>query len=256
VDLVVLCYHGVSDSWPAETSVTAERLEQQLAAFVRRGFVGATLTGALTAPPAERTLAVTFDDAPRSVFRRARPILAALGLPGTVFVPTAFPGSGRPMAWAGQEQFAGTEHEGELECMTWDELGTLAAEGWEVGAHTRTHPSLPDVASDDELADELRGSRADCEAALGLPCRSLAYPYGRCDRRVVEAARDAGYTVACTAPRGAAPPLPLQWPRVGVYRDDTVRRLQARVWRRGLPPRSVTARGVGLVAGAARMVRT
>jgi peptidoglycan/xylan/chitin deacetylase (PgdA/CDA1 family) len=199
---------------------------------------------------------VTFDDAPRSVFLQARPVLASLGLPGTVFVPTAFPGSGRPMAWAGQEEWVGTAHEPELECMTWDELGTLASEGWEVGSHTRTHPRLPQVTGDAELAEELRGSRAECEEALGRPCRSLAYPYGDCDRRVVEATREAGYAVACTVPRGPAPPLPLQWPRVGVYHDDTVRRLQARVWRRGLPPRSVTARSVGLAAGAARMVRT
>jgi peptidoglycan/xylan/chitin deacetylase (PgdA/CDA1 family) len=61
-DVLVLCYHAVSVRWPAELSVTPERLEEQLRLLVRRGFKGATFHQAVIAPPAPRTLAVTFDD--------------------------------------------------------------------------------------------------------------------------------------------------------------------------------------------------
>jgi peptidoglycan/xylan/chitin deacetylase (PgdA/CDA1 family) len=71
--------------------------------LVDRGYRGATFTEALTAPPARRTLVVTFDDAPQSIAKLALPIMGKLGLPGTVFVPTSFPDNGRPMAWPGQE---------------------------------------------------------------------------------------------------------------------------------------------------------
>jgi peptidoglycan/xylan/chitin deacetylase (PgdA/CDA1 family) len=48
--------------------------------------------------PARRDiLALTFDDGYRDVYLRARPILRDLGLPATVFVPTGFIGSSRPL---------------------------------------------------------------------------------------------------------------------------------------------------------------
>ncbi len=255
-DVLVLCYHGVSESWPAETAVTPQRLGEQLSALLRRGWSPATFTGALTAPRERRTLAVTFDDAPRSVLTHAAPVLDRLGVPATVFVPTDFPDSGRPMGWPGQEQWVGGEHERELECLSWEELGRLAGAGWEIGSHTRSHPRLTTL-DDAALADELRGSRAECERRLGGPCRSLAYPYGDVDARVVAAARDAGYLAAATTPRWPVAPLPLQWPRVGVYRGDTARRLQARIWRRRSGQSGALARAVdrGLRAGRAALSR-
>lgn len=229
--MLVLCYHGISERWPADTAVSPDRFEEQLSRLVGRGYRGSTFTDLLTAPPGGRSLAVTFDDAARSVLTRALPIMAKLGLPGTVFVPTAFPDAGRPMAWPGQDRWAGTEHEHELACMSWDELRQLADRDWEIGSHTRSHPRLTGL-GDEQLQEELRGSRADCEERLGRPCRSLAYPYSDFDARVVRAAREAGYLVAGTVPRAPTAPLPLQWPRVGVYRNDTSRRLAARIWRR------------------------
>jgi peptidoglycan/xylan/chitin deacetylase (PgdA/CDA1 family) len=229
--VLVLCYHGVSDTWPAPTAVTPELLEKQLSLLKRLGYRGATFTQALTAPPARRTLVVTFDDAPRSVAKLAAPILRALDLPGTVFVPTSFPGNGKPMAWPGQDEWAVSDHVEELTCMSWEELGELMGEGWEVGSHTRSHPHLTHL-DDASLEEELRGSLEDCQRALGQPCRTLAYPYSDYDGRVVTAARDAGYLFAATVPREPVAPLPLQWPRVGVYRSDSVRRVAARIWRR------------------------
>ena len=50
---------------------------------------------------------MTFDDAYRSVYEQARPVLESLGVPATVFVPTALVGSERPMAWPGTDQWLG-----------------------------------------------------------------------------------------------------------------------------------------------------
>ena len=44
---------------------------------------------------------VTFDDAYLSVLERAYPVLASLGLPGVVFVPTDWPDRAPPMSWPG-----------------------------------------------------------------------------------------------------------------------------------------------------------
>ena len=243
-DVLVLCYHAVSESWPADLSVTPERLERQLGLMVRSGYRGAPFHEAVTAPPHARTLAVTFDDAYRSVLELAAPILRRLGLPGSVFVATDHAGSERPMSWPGIDQWLDGSHAGEMVPMSWEELDGLAAEGWEIGSHTRSHPRLTQL-DDATLAAELRGSREDCEARLGRPCRSIAYPYGDVDVRVVAAARAAGYAAgAALPPRLHAGADRLEWPRIGVYCGDTdwrfrlkvsrpVRALRERAGRRG-----------------------
>ncbi|HEX5763372.1 MAG TPA: polysaccharide deacetylase family protein [Solirubrobacterales bacterium] len=231
--LLVLCYHAISDTWPEQTAVASWDLSGQIEALLARGYRGATFTDALTAPPSPRTLVVTFDDAAASVYHRAAPVLDALGVPGTVFVPTDFPDRSEPMAWAGLEHWVGGPHEAELACMSWEQLGTLLENGWEVGSHTCSHPRLPSLA-DEELDRELRDSRCECEKRLGADCLSLAYPYGAVDDRVARAARRAGYAVAAIAPVAPTPPLPLLWPRVGVYRGDSPRRVWLRARHRAL----------------------
>jgi peptidoglycan/xylan/chitin deacetylase (PgdA/CDA1 family) len=236
-DVLVLCYHAVSRDWTADLSVTPDALDRQLGLLRRRGYEGATFARAVSDPPARRTLAVTFDDAYRSVIELAGPILERHGFPGSVYVPTAYAGSERPMSWPGIDNWTGTEHERELVPMSWDELAELANTGWEVGSHTRTHPRLTRL-DDGELAAELRDSRAECEDRLGRPCKTIAYPYGDVDERVVEAARGAGYEQAGALPERWHGPRPLEWPRAGVYQADadwrfrlkasaTVRRLRA-----------------------------
>lgn len=238
-DLVVLCYHGISDTWPAETSVRQADFERQLEFFVRRGYRGATLAQALVSPPAESCLVVTFDDAHRSLLEAAVPAMARLGLPGTVFVPTDYAGSGQPMAWDGYDRWLQTEHAGELACMSWDELRGLAAEGWEVGSHTRSHPRLSRL-GDEEIEAELRESRRECEEEMGTGCPSVAYPYSDYDERVVRIAGEVGYRFGATVPRGPRAALPLEWPRVGVYHGEGPRRIALRARGRRLRPSALS----------------
>jgi len=72
-DLVVLCYHGVSDSWPDDTAVTAGAFASQVRDFVGRGYRGATFTEVVERVPLGRTVVVTFDDAATSVLHHAKP---------------------------------------------------------------------------------------------------------------------------------------------------------------------------------------
>jgi peptidoglycan/xylan/chitin deacetylase (PgdA/CDA1 family) len=232
-EVLVLAYHAVSERWPADLSVTPERLAWQLGRLAARGYRGATFHQAVTDPPADKTVAVTFDDGFRSVATLAFPILRRQGIPATVFVPTDHVGSGAPMAWPGIDQWLGGPHDAELLPMTWTDLAMLADAGWEVGSHTRSHPRLTRL-GDASLHDELRRSRETCERRLCRPCVTLAYPYGDHDGRVVAAARAAGYEAACTLPEEFSGDDPLRTPRVGVYHGDgpVVFRLKASPWTR------------------------
>ncbi|MDQ6805764.1 MAG: polysaccharide deacetylase family protein [Actinomycetota bacterium] len=218
-DILVLSYHAVSRDWPAALSILPERFEAQVRLLAARGYHGATLHDAVHNPPANRTVAVTFDDAYHSVLDLAFPILDRVGFLGTVFVPTDFPDHDGPMSWPGIDHWLSGPHEDELRCLTWPQLGSLADAGWEIGSHSRSHPYLTQLA-DGKLGQELRGSRERCEQELKRPCRSLAYPYGDRNERVVAAARDAGFETACTVPDRLTALDPLTWPRVGIYHHD------------------------------------
>jgi peptidoglycan/xylan/chitin deacetylase (PgdA/CDA1 family) len=238
IHTAILCYHSFSETWRAATNVTPGGFERQLAWFVEHGYRALTLTEAITDGAGRRDVVFTFDDAHRSVLNFAAPLMKSAGFVGTVFPATRYVDSGEPMGWDGYDMWLGTPDEHELTPMSWDELGALMEDGWEVGSHTVTHPHLPEIADDEELAAELEESRQRIVERLGVPSPALAYPYGHHDARVRRAAGEAGYTLAVTIPQRAEPPLPLAWPRVGVYLDDDVRRLRMRVWRRFLPLRT------------------
>lgn len=221
----MLCYHAVSPTWDATLAVSPDSLERQLTMLRRRGWRGATFRQAVLDPPTERTLAVTFDDAFASVCRLAYPILASLGLPGTVFAPSAFVSAGRPLSWAGIEHWLQTPSATELQSMSWEELGHLAQEGWEIGSHTRTHPHLTEL-DEPALRTELELSREEIADHLGITCDTIAYPYGNVDSRVAQAAQTAGY-MAGAALSGPLTPLgPGRWPRIGVYHRDAMWRFR------------------------------
>lgn len=218
-DTLVLCYHAVSERWPADLSVTPGALRSQLAGLVRRGYRGVTFSEAVTEPAAGRRVAVSFDDGYLSVLELAAPILEELGLPGTVFVPTNFMDRPEPMAWAGIDQWLEGPHREELRPISWADARALTSRGWEIGSHTCSHPHLTTL-DDATLERELVESRQACEEHLSGACLSIAYPYGDVDRRVVEAAGRAGYQAGASLPARWHAEEPLDWPRAGVWHGD------------------------------------
>lgn len=227
-DVLVLCYHAVSERWEDALAVTPERLSAQLAELLGRGYVATTFTRAVLDPPAPRTLAVTFDDACVSVVRRAKPALDALGVPATVFAPSGWVGELAPMRWPGIEHHGDGPHAHELACLDWDQLRRLGDDGWEIGSHTVSHPRLSAI-DDAELARELAASRATLEAGLQRSVLSVAYPYGDVDVRVMARTRDAGYLAAAGLPARPGDDDAWCWPRVGVYRRDDRWRFRTKV---------------------------
>jgi peptidoglycan/xylan/chitin deacetylase (PgdA/CDA1 family) len=225
---IVLCYHALSADWQAALSTTPERFESQIELLVRRGYRGATFSQVVSGGGRERLLAVTFDDAYRSVLELARPILDRLGVPATVFAPTDGVDAAAPLCWPGIDRWLGGPHERELLPMSWPELQMLADAGWEIGSHTATHPHLTEL-DDATLQAELTRSKAACERGLQRPCPSIAYPYGDVDARVVAATAAAGYESAAALPSRLDMRGELEWPRIGVYHADDERRFRLKV---------------------------
>ena len=100
--LGVLTYHRIGDvdtvaGHPGLVSASASQFAEQMD-FVRRRFRAVALHDVLEARENGRSLGpravlVTFDDAYRDFAEHAWPVLRSRGMPVTLFVPTAFPGS-------------------------------------------------------------------------------------------------------------------------------------------------------------------
>jgi peptidoglycan/xylan/chitin deacetylase (PgdA/CDA1 family) len=247
-DILVLCYHAVSEHWDWRYSVTPAVLEDQVRTLLERGYRATTFEHAVIDPPTERTLAVTFDDGFRSVAVHARPVLDRLGVRATVFVPTDSIGGQGLLTWSQLGDWVGGPHERELGAMSWDDARALRDAGWEIGSHTRSHPRLSQL-DGSALRNELEGSRLDCERQLGQPCVTLAYPHGDADARVLQAASDSGYKAAATTAAWTPSARALAWPRVVVTRWDTGPAFLRKVsWAR----RRVRASPIGRLRAAAR----
>ena len=107
----------------------------------------------------------------------------------------------------------------------------LIAAGWEIDAHTLTHPDLTTV-DPTELRHQVAGSRAAIRGMFHVPVDFFCYPSGRYDDAVVAAVREAGFLGATTTNEGFARPDSLYTlDRVRVDGSDGVSGLAAKLER-------------------------
>jgi peptidoglycan/xylan/chitin deacetylase (PgdA/CDA1 family) len=140
-----------------------------------------------------RQVALTFDDGYRGLLDHALPVLERFGFRATFFLVSDRVGGTN--AWDAQHGDAPRA------LMSWDEAAGLLARGMEIGAHSRTHPFLPDL-PDRVLEDEVRRSKETIEDRLGRPVRYFAYPHGLLDERCRRSVMAAGYAGACSSEPG------------------------------------------------------
>ena len=108
------------------------------------------------------------------------------------------------------------------------ELGRLAEAGMDIGAHTRTHVDLTQLAP--RLArEEIAGSARDLGRVVGGPVPWFAYPFGAVSPEVVRMVEGAGFALAVTTRGGTRelPGAPLELPRLEVAREMTPAGLMA-----------------------------
>lgn len=187
----ILMYHVVSAPPPgvpyAELWTPRERFRDTLALLVREGYRGVTLDQAWSAwhggPGLPRKpVVVSFDDGYLSHVTHAKPALRAVGWPGVLNV------EGKNIGPGG---------------LTRRQVRTLISAGWEIDAHSLTHPDLTTL-DDAALRREVAGSRALLQREFGVPVHAFCYPAGRHDARVDAAVRAAGYRAATTVEPGIA----------------------------------------------------
>lgn len=143
----------------------------------------------------EGSFLLTFDDGFIGVYEHAARTLQELGWPATVFLVSKL--IGKQDDWTRAQNPSGATYP----LLAMEHIDAMRQMGFSFHSHTRLHPDLTTL-SDAELVDELAGSRNDLNELLGEEVHYLAYPYGRYDNQVLDAARTAGYQAAFSTQPG------------------------------------------------------
>jgi peptidoglycan/xylan/chitin deacetylase (PgdA/CDA1 family) len=190
----ILMYHVISPPPPtapyAELYVKPSDFAQQMAWLAQHGYHAVTLQRVYdhwtkgTALPSH-PIVISFDDGYLSQYTHAYETLLKHHWPGVENMEVNFlqPAGGlRP--WR---------------------IRKMIAAGWEIDAHTITHPDLTRV-GDAQLVREVADSRAILRRDFHVPVNFFCYPAGRYDARVVAEVQRAGYLAATTTNYGLARP--------------------------------------------------
>ena len=182
--LVILQYHHVDPTTPAITSVSPETfrkhmdlLQQEQMTVIDLEEAMLSLLAGETLP--ERAVAITFDDAYRSIYDNAWPLLKKRDWPFTVFTATdAIDGNYADM-------------------MTWEQLREIQSAGALIANHTRSHAYLlekpEDMSDEDWWEKEISQAEARIKEETGRSPRVFAYPYGEYTMDLANWLEDKGY---------------------------------------------------------------
>lgn len=205
-------YHVIGDPRPGTAPypslfVRPTDFADQMRWLARHGYHAVTLRAVWNhwqrgTPLPRKPIVVSFDDGYRSWAHAAFPAMRELNWPGVINLAV------KNLRVSGG--------------ISAKQVRRLIAAGWELDAHTITHPDLTSL-GDRELRREVAGSRRKLRRLFQVPVDFFCYPSGRYDARVIAAVRAAGYLGATTTVEGLATPgKPYELRRVRVSRDDGI----------------------------------
>lgn len=185
----VIMYHRFGELRYPATNVRLDQFEGHLAELSSGRYRVLPLPEIVEAlqsgrPLPDRTVAITIDDAVRSVYTEGWPRLRQANLPFTLFVATK-----------DLEQKSDAY-------MTWDQVRELARAGVTIGNHTVSHPHLPALSAE-RIRREILEAQARFVAELGQAPTLFAYPYGEASTVAVGIVRELGFKAAFGQHSGA-----------------------------------------------------
>ncbi|MDN5294403.1 MAG: hypothetical protein PWQ31_1708 [Eubacteriales bacterium] len=198
----ILMYHKVNSdrrSGGLGLRVPVEEFEWQMGYLKRAGYTTITLqdlydylTTGKKLPP--RPVVITFDDGYLDNYENAYPIMKKHGFCATIFVVAERVGGIN--SWDVQRGYPANR------LMTWEQLKELERNGFDIQAHTLTHPHLTRIPLP-EAEKEIGGCKRELEKRLGKKVNFFAYPYGEYNRAIKDLVRKEGYLAAVvTRPQG------------------------------------------------------
>lgn len=217
--LPVLMYHKIPDTPLAtkhRTFVTKDNFAKHLAFFESRRFTPITLADYLQFASGQRPLAefprrplvLTFDDGYADNYTNLLPLMRQHGYRGVLYLLGDF--SVRHNQW----DLVADPTEPWADLMDEVQKRAFVAAGWEIGAHTQSHPRLTTLPLPAATA-EIQRSKTSLETVLQTEVVSFAYPYGDLNEDLKAAVHAAGFAIGVATDSGG---LHLEDDRLQVFR--------------------------------------
>jgi len=210
VSIPILMYHEISEG-PDCMWVSDKDFHAQMKYLHDNGYQTITLSQAVELLTGHydtsKKVVLTFDDGYLTFYTHAWPVLKEFNQQATIFVISKLVGT--------------------PEYLTWEQISFLAANGIEVGGHTRTHPLLPTLSvSNSNL--EIAGGKQDIEAQVGKIITTFCYPTGKYNTQIIQQVKGAGYVAGVTMEQRKASSTENLFllPRWGVYKGDSLERFK------------------------------
>lgn len=189
--ITVLLYHRFDENRYPSTTTGSAQFEQQMRYLKTNGYTVLSMDALADCvkgrrPIPEKGVVITIDDGFISEYERAVPILRRYRYPFCIFVFSHGIGA--------------------TNYLSWSQLKELESWGGEVGCHSHTHPRLIN-SREQEMEQEIRGSKEFMERNLGRKVKYFAYPFGQYDGKVRASARRAGFRLMLTSDPGSVGPL-------------------------------------------------
>jgi peptidoglycan/xylan/chitin deacetylase (PgdA/CDA1 family) len=199
----VLMYHRIGtahNNWESRYCIAPDQFTKHMHRLAAQNMCACSLADFFAWTRREKELPdgsflLTFDDGFLGVYEHAAPVLQELGWPATVFLVSQLVG-GRDV-WCQTQYPDGVTYP----LLAMKHIDAMRHMGFSFHSHTRLHPDLTTL-SDEELVNELAGARQDLEDMLDEEVRYLAYPYGKYNDHVINAALAAGYEAAFSTQPG------------------------------------------------------
>lgn len=215
----VLMYHKVTDG-EIETAhkiyVTRDNFEKHVRFFKRRGLTSITfkdyLAFARAQKPAKdfpaKPFILTFDDGYLSTYANALPLCSKYGFTPVIFLLGDF--NIQKNNWdSGEEPSHGI-------IMQAEQKQQLADAGWEIGAHTLSHPRLTQL-KPQQAFEEIKNSKTSLEKGLHTEVISFAYPYGDYDNNTEALVQQAGFEFGIATDTGG---MTIEENRFAIFRAN------------------------------------
>lgn len=198
VPIGILFYHRIADQHPNTWTLSCADFARQLD-WLQTHFDIVSLAEAQrrvrSANCEQPTISLTFDDGYAENADYAIPELLRRGLTATYFVSTDFVTNRQGFP---HDLASGTY----LPPNTLEQLRDFAAQGIEIGAHTRSHVDLGAIHDPAILESEIVGSARDLERWLDCRVRYFAFPFGlpeNTSQMAVDLILQHGFEGFCTA---------------------------------------------------------
>ncbi|MGA2240379.1 MAG: polysaccharide deacetylase family protein [Candidatus Bathyarchaeia archaeon] len=192
VSVPILIFHSVRPYWPTDLKrarryiTTPDILDKELGYLKENGYVSVSFDELahrllLGTPLPPKPFIISFDDGWASQYQYALPLLKKYGFIATFFIFTNA---------IGAKNF-----------MSWDQVLVLEKAGMQIGCHSKSHPFLTRIKSEEALREEIFGAKQIIETHLRKTITVYDYPFGLYNDHIIDLVKKAGFVCA----RGSAP---------------------------------------------------